>query len=61
MNFDELKTVWKNKYSVIFEQLDKVKKINSVATAFNTNIDAIYKIKTFQFRICKRFISYCCN
>ena len=44
MNFDELKTVWKNKYSVIFEQLDKVKKINSVATAFNTNIDAIYKI-----------------
>ena len=44
MNYNDLKLTWKNKYSVVFEQLSKVEKINSVATAFNTNIDAIYKI-----------------
>ena len=44
MDFDNLKNTWNNRYNVAFEQLEKVKDINLVATAFNTNIDAIYKI-----------------
>ena len=44
MDFNNLKNTWNNRYNVAFEQLEKVKDINLVATAFNTNIDAIYKI-----------------
>ena len=44
MNYDELKNIWKKKYNIVNQQLDKVKEIQTVATAFNTNIDAIFKI-----------------
>ena len=44
MDYDNLKNIWKKKYSIINEQLEKVKNIPCVATAFNTNIDAIFKI-----------------
>ncbi len=44
MNNEILKAEWKKKYNVVSTQLEKLKTINSVATAFNTNIDAIYKI-----------------
>jgi len=40
-----LKENWKNKYSIVKNQIKNMKNIKSVATAFNTNIDAIYKIK----------------
>lgn len=39
-----LKTEWKKKYDIASSELNKLKTINTVATAFNTNIDAIYKI-----------------
>ena len=44
MNCNELKNIWNERYNVVPQQLEKLKKIKSVATAFNTNIDAIYKI-----------------
>ncbi len=44
MNNDILKTEWKKKYETVSAQLEKLKTINTVATAFNTNIDAIFKI-----------------
>ena len=44
MNYDKLKNIWKKKYNIVNQQLDKVKEIQTVATAFNTNIDAIFKI-----------------
>ena len=44
MNCNELKNIWNERYNVVPQQLEKLKTIKSVATAFNTNIDAIYKI-----------------
>ena len=40
----QLKTVWKEKYAIVPEQLQKIKRIPAIATAFNTNIDAVIKI-----------------
>lgn len=40
----ELKDIWKEKYTAVPLQLEKIKQIPQVATAFNANIDAILKI-----------------
>ncbi len=45
MEKNNLKQSWFQKYRIVSQQLDKVKCISSAATAFNTNIDAIFKIK----------------
>ncbi len=45
MNYQELQEIWAKKYETVPSQLEKLKHIRSVATAFNTNIDAILKIK----------------
>ena len=44
MNNIELKNIWAKHYECVSEQLKKMKEIPSVATGFNTNIDAIIKI-----------------
>ena len=44
MEYEEIRDIWKKKYKVVTAQLKKVKKIPCVATAFNTNIDAVLKI-----------------
>ena len=38
MNYDELKQIWAQKYDTVPQQLEKLKQIPAVATAFNTNI-----------------------
>jgi ADP-dependent phosphofructokinase/glucokinase len=48
MDNQELKKVWKEKYLTTPKCLEKLKQISKTATAFNTNIDAIYKIKGTQ-------------
>lgn len=45
MNNDKLKELWLEKFKVVDEQIKKTANIQTVATAFNTNIDAIIKIK----------------
>ncbi len=37
-----LKDIWKQKYEIVSEQLKKIKTVQSVATGFNANIDAVY-------------------
>ena len=44
MSISQLQNCWRQKYSCVSSQLEKVKEIRSVATAFNTNIDAVLKI-----------------
>lgn len=44
MNNSELKQCWAEKYAVVPQQLEAVKQVEKVATAFNTNIDAVLKI-----------------
>lgn len=44
MDYQKLQDLWNEKYKIVPEQLEKLKQIPSVATAFNTNIDAIVKI-----------------
>lgn len=44
MGYEELKEIWAEKYRIVPEQLEKLKQIPCVATAFNANIDAILKI-----------------
>lgn len=44
MDIVELKKIWKQKYQVVPQQLKKIHEINSAATAFNANIDAVLKI-----------------
>lgn len=41
----ELKQKWQQKFAQVPEVLEKVKTVKSVATAFNTNIDAVLKLK----------------
>lgn len=48
MNYQNLKDIWAEKYKVVLPQLEKIKKIPCVATAFNANIDAVIKIKGTQ-------------
>ena len=40
-----LKNAWADKFAVVPQVLEEVKKVNSAATAFNANIDAVLKIK----------------
>lgn len=40
-----LSNKWKKLYQIVPEQLQKIKNVKRVATAFNTNIDAVVKIK----------------
>jgi len=44
MDTSELKKIWLQKYQIVPEQLEKIKQINSAATAFNANIDAVVKM-----------------
>lgn len=44
MDNETLQQVWAEKFKVVPQQLDLLKKIPSIATAFNANIDAIFKI-----------------
>ena len=44
MSISQLQNCWRQKYSCVSSHLEKVKEIRSVATAFNTNIDAVLKI-----------------
>lgn len=44
MTETDLQKKWTEFYDIVPEQLEKVRQINSVATAFNTNIDAVLKI-----------------
>lgn len=41
---DDLQEIWLNAYSSVPEQLQKIRNVKSVVTAFNTNIDAVIKI-----------------
>lgn len=43
-DYQELKANWREKYQAVPENLAAMKKIAAVATAFNTNIDAVLKI-----------------
>ena len=45
MNSQNLKKVWLDKFSVVPQTLEKIQNVESVATAFNANIDAVLKIK----------------
>lgn len=45
MSSENLIGDWTKKYGVVSEQLEKMRHIQSAATAFNANIDAILKIK----------------
>lgn len=40
----ELKRVWLDNYRAVPTALQDIKKVEAVATAFNTNIDAVLKI-----------------
>ena len=50
MDTKQLQSVWAKKYESVPAQLEKVKKVASVATAFNTNIDAVVKISGKQLK-----------
>ena len=41
---ENIKSLWKNFYADVPAQLEKIGSVKSVATAFNTNIDAVLKI-----------------
>ncbi|MBQ2886327.1 MAG: ADP-dependent glucokinase/phosphofructokinase [Alphaproteobacteria bacterium] len=45
MNNTDLVNLWTKKFDIVSKQIKKISKIPSVATAFNSNIDAIIKIK----------------
>lgn len=44
MENQELKKLWLKNFSTVPETLKKMKEVGSVATAFNTNIDAVLKV-----------------
>lgn len=50
MDYTGLKAIWAEKFNAVPEQLIKMKKISAVATAFNTNIDAIIKISASKLK-----------
>lgn len=50
MDTKQLQILWAKKYQIVPKQLEKVKKISAVATAFNTNIDAVVKISGKQLK-----------
>ena len=42
---EDLRLLWQQKYKQVPQQLEKIAAVKTVATAFNTNIDAVLKIK----------------
>lgn len=44
MDMQSLKKNWLNKYAQVSSSLNKMSEVNSVATAFNANVDAVLKI-----------------
>lgn len=44
MENKQLKTSWLKKYATVPQSLERMKEVKSVATAFNTNVDAVLKI-----------------
>ena len=44
MDTQTFKKIWQNHYQIASKQFSKIKKIKGIATGFNANIDAIYKI-----------------
>lgn len=46
-----LKKQWQNYYRIVPEQLQKVSKVGKVATAFNTNIDAVVKMSGAKLQV----------
>lgn len=44
MDMPIFKDLWQKKFEVVFDQLKKVKNISAVATGFNANIDAVFKL-----------------
>ena len=45
MNNEELKNIWLEKFKTVPQSLQNMQQVKSVATAFNTNVDAVLKIK----------------
>ncbi len=45
MTNEELKKIWLEKFKSVPESLKKMATVKSVATAFNTNVDAVLKVK----------------
>lgn len=50
MDTPEVKKIWLKKYKIVPQQLEKIKEIESVATAFNTNIDAVIKLSAARLK-----------
>jgi ADP-dependent phosphofructokinase/glucokinase len=44
MDTAELKKIWREKYTVVPQQVEKIREIKTAATAFNANIDAVLKM-----------------
>ena len=44
MENTHLKAEWLKKYAIVPQTLERIKEVKSVATAFNTNVDAVLKI-----------------
>lgn len=44
MENTHLKAKWLKKYAIVPQTLERIKEVKSVATAFNTNVDAVLKI-----------------
>ncbi|MBQ8436463.1 MAG: hypothetical protein IJX20_02300 [Alphaproteobacteria bacterium] len=44
MSNTELKQIWKDNYRVVPNAMADMKKVAAVATAFNSNIDAVIKL-----------------
>lgn len=44
MDTPELKKIWKEKFDIVPQQLEKIRQIKSAVTGFNANIDAVIKI-----------------
>lgn len=44
MDMPIFKKMWEEKYQIVPDQLKKIKKVKAIATGFNANIDAIYKL-----------------
>lgn len=42
---ESVKSLWRQKYDIAPQQLEKIADVKTAATAFNTNIDAVLKIK----------------
>lgn len=45
MKNEELKEIWAEKFKQVPGILENVRQVKSAATAFNTNVDAVLKLK----------------